>query len=84
MNKRKLNYIEYANYLIQRIMEGKIAHNDNKVIDFFINLTEKESANITYLESTNADEKAFNVIRNYFAKLKKSIRNTEEKAASQA
>ena len=65
-------------------MEGKISHNDNKVIDFFISLTEKENANIEYLEGKSADEKAFNVIRNYFAKLKKAIRSTESNTPAEA
>ena len=49
MAKRKLTYIQYANYLIQKIIEGKIGHDDDRVIDFFISLTEKESENIKYL-----------------------------------
>ena len=77
MPKKTLTYIEYANYLIRKIMEGKIKHDDDEVIDFFISLTEKESSNIEYLESKNATEKEFNIIKNYFSKLKNSIRITE-------
>ena len=77
MAQKKLNYIQFANYLIQEIITGKISADDDKVIDFFISLTEKESENIKYLESENADEKDFNIIKNYFSKLKNSIRMTE-------
>ncbi len=65
-----------ANEIIRGISEGRFKADSSEVIDFFIALTGEEQGILHDLERGNADERASNVVSNYFSKLKNSIRNT--------
>ncbi len=75
---REKGLVKECNDIIKKIQKGILAIDDSKVIDLFIKLVGAEQEAIAKLEKKEkTDDKSLNVVRNYYSKLKKSIRNTE-------
>ena len=75
---RAKGLVKECNDIIKKIQKGILAIDDSKVIDLFIKLVGAEQEAIAKLEKKEkTDDKSLNVVRNYYSKLKKSIRNTE-------